>query len=109
MHKTFGASVELLLYPSDEFGGQELATEKVPAFVTSQSLPTNAPGCHLMAKVNTNGPNTDAVWKFAKEAFPGDVKWNFSGVFLFDKDGKCVERHDAGSSMPAEATLRSLL
>ena len=33
--------------------------------------------------------------KVGKEAFPGDVAWNFAGIFLFDGDGKCVGRYDA--------------
>eukprot|EP00966_Prymnesium_polylepis_P150477 3475891-Prymnesium_polylepis.1 len=106
---TFGDKVELLLYPSDEFGGQELPADKVGAFVTAQSLPVNAPGCHLMAKVNTNGTNTDPVWQFAKSQHAGDVKWNFEGMFLFDKDGKCVERFDGRRAMPDDAKLRAML
>ena len=106
-HKSLGPSVELLLFPSDEFGGQELPAAKVPAFVSSQGLPVNAPGCRLFAKVNTNGPSMHPVYKLCKEAFPGDVRWNFASSFLFDKEGKCVKRYD--QSMPDEAALRALL
>lgn len=65
-------TAELLIYPSDEFGGQELPTADIPAFVKKAGLPVNADGCRLMAKVNTNGAATDPVWSFAKAAFPGD-------------------------------------
>ena len=98
----------MLIFPSDEFGGQELPAEQIPAFVESKGLPTNAPGCHLMAKVNTNGPETHPVWALAKETFPGDVKWNFDGIFVFDKEGTPVARASA-KSPPSEESLRSLL
>ena len=49
----------------------------------------------LLAKGFVNGPKADPIWAVAKAAFPGDVEWNFSGVFLFDKNGICVGRYDA--------------
>ena len=98
-----------MLYPSDQFGGQELPEAQIPAFAESQGVPSNASGAHLMAKVNVNGPDTDPVWHYAKLAFPGDVKWNFAGLFLFDKAGKCVQRYDGMKTAPDEATIRSML
>uniref|UniRef100_A0A7S3AI03 Glutathione peroxidase n=1 Tax=Haptolina ericina TaxID=156174 RepID=A0A7S3AI03_9EUKA len=105
----YGSSVELLLYPSDEFGGQELPSEKIPAFCTGKGVPVNQPGSHLMAKVQVNGSSADPVWQFAKAAFPGDVPWNFAGMFLFDKEGNCVQRYDGRRAAPDETTLRSYL
>jgi len=43
-----------------------------------------------MAKVEVNGNNP--IWNLAKAAFPGPVKWNFGGIFLFDKQGLPVLR-----------------
>ena len=40
-----------------------------------------------MDKVCVNGPDAHPAWTLAKEAFPGDVTWNFAGIFLFDGDG----------------------
>ena len=93
MHQTYGPRLELLIYPSDEFGGQELPEGQVPDFCESKGVPTNAPGCHLMRKTNVNGPSANAVWAFAKTTFPGEIKWNFAGIFLFDKAGGVVSRH----------------
>lgn len=89
--------MELLAFPSDEFGGQELACEKIPAFVEGKGLPLDAPGFHVMDKVQTNGPNASPIWRLAKEAFPGDITWNFAGIFVFDKEGTCVARHSVRS------------
>jgi len=86
-----------------------LPEDQVAAFATKQGVPPNTSGSHLMAKVNVNGPKIDAVWQFAKMAFPGDIKWNFEGMFLFDKSGKCVERFDGRRAFPDEAKLRSML
>ena len=72
-------------------------------------MPSNAAGAHLMAKVQLNGPDADPVWQFAKMAFPGEVKWNFAGLFLFDKAGKCVQRFDGLKTAPDEAMIRSML
>ena len=37
-HKLHGAGLSIVLYPSDEFGGQELPAAKIPGFV-SKYLP----------------------------------------------------------------------
>mmetsp|Transcript_8682 Transcript_8682/g.26708 ORF Transcript_8682/g.26708 Transcript_8682/m.26708 type:complete len:105 (+) Transcript_8682:336-650(+) len=83
----------MLLFPSDEFGGQELPSDQVPGFVAQQGLPTDGGGVTLMAKVKTNGPSTDPLWKMAKSSFPGDVNWNFDAIFLFDGSGSPVGRY----------------
>ena len=69
-HERFADKIEILLYPSDEFGGQELPTQQIPSFVAGKGLPTDGGGCTLMAKVKVNGPASDPVWSFAKEKFP---------------------------------------
>jgi len=132
--EAYGPALELLLYPSDEFGGQELPEDKVADFCSGKKVPVNEPGSgsHLMAKARcrassclaprvvrktrrrspqgkVNGPEADPVWKFAKSVFPGDVTWNFKGMFLFDKAGACVKRYDGHKGGPDDATLRSML
>mmetsp|Transcript_36761 Transcript_36761/g.77475 ORF Transcript_36761/g.77475 Transcript_36761/m.77475 type:complete len:112 (-) Transcript_36761:316-651(-) len=108
LHTKFGPGLEILLFPSDEFGGQELPSEKIPAFVEKQGLPLDAPGCHVMAKVKTNGPNASPIWSLAKESFPGDVTWNFAAIFLFDKEGNCVARKSIRTP-PTESDIQALL
>jgi len=84
-----------LLYPSDEFGKQELPSAQIPDFVKAQGLPTDGGGCTLMQKVRVNGAAADPVWQEAKMRFPGDVSWNFAGIFTFDAKGKVTGRFDA--------------
>jgi glutathione peroxidase-family protein len=105
----YGDALEILLYPSDEFGRQELPSEQIPAFVTKKGLPTDGGGCTLMAKVHVNGESSDPLWTFAKEAFPGDVSWNFAAIFVFDKNGVAVGRFSARELPAIEEALRKAM
>ena len=93
MHKQFGPRLEILIFPSDEFGAQELPENQVCSFAESKGVPGDAPGCHVLAKAEVNGPQAHPVWQLAKKAYPGEVKWNFDGIFLFDKSGAVASRH----------------
>lgn len=99
-HKQHADSLEILLFPSDEFGGQEKPTPEIAPFVKGYGLPTDGDGCHLMAKVKTNGADADPIWQFAKTAHPGNVGWNFGAWFLFGKDGEPLGRW-GGRELPA--------
>jgi len=81
----------------------------VPDFVRSQGLPTEGQGCTLMSKVSVNGAKADPVWTFAKEAFPGDVQWNFHGIFLFNGEGKAVGRYTPQETSKLDTRLRVLV
>ena len=43
-------------------------------------------GVQIMAKVAVNGEDEHPLFALAKEAFPGEVTWNFNGIFVFDKE-----------------------
>lgn len=92
-------NVEILLFPSDEFGGQELPSEEIAPFLKgfklTKDLPLDGDGCRLMQKTTVNGDDAHPVFQLGKEAFPGDVAWNFAGIFLFDGEGTCIGRYDA--------------
>lgn len=62
-----------------------------------------------MAKVDVNGPHEDPVFSFAKTVFPGEIGWNFDGLFIFDAAGQPVGRFHRGSLFVADSTLRALL
>ena len=94
-HRRHGARLGILLYPSDEFGEQELPSAQIPG-VVSQYLPLEAEGVHLMAKVAVNGEHADPVWSWLTTGpFPGEVGWNFDAVFLLDAAGVPVGRYNA--------------
>ena len=91
--------LEILLFPSDEFGGQELPSAEIAPFLKgfklTKALPLDGDGCRLMAKVCVNGDEAHPVFTLGKESFPGDVAWNFMGIFLFDAEGACIGRYDS--------------
>ena len=81
--------------------GRVIALQGLLGLVSKMSL--------LMQKVNVNGPAADPVFKLAKSAFPGDISWNFAGIFIFDKNGKPVGRFSARELSKVEATLDALV
>ena len=94
--------LEILLFPSDEFGGQELPSAEIAPFLQGFKLTKDLPldgngGCRLMEKVMVNGDDTHPVFALGKETYPGDIAWNFAGIFHFDAAGDCVGRYDAKS------------
>jgi len=109
-HNKYGTQLELLLFPSDEFGGQELPTEKIGAFVEKMGLPIAVgSGVTLMAKVKTNGDAADPVWKSLKAAYPGDVRWNFAAIFVCDANGVPVGRFTSKQLPEVHAAIAALL
>lgn len=62
-----------------------------------------------MDKVQVNGDDAHPLWKLAKEAFPGEITWNFAGIFLFDGEGACVGRYSARELGDCDAKLAELL
>jgi len=40
-----------------------------------------------MTKVNVNGKDTHPIFTWLKKAFPGDIGWNFTGVWVIGPDG----------------------
>jgi len=109
-HAQFGDALAILLFPSDEFGQQELESSQVGPFISSTyGLPTASMGCTLMAKVPVNGPDAHPVWKFAKTAFPGEVRWNFAAWFVFDREGAPAGRYEINQLHEVELVLSRLI
>lgn len=108
MHNAFGEKLEILLFPCDQFGGQELPEKQAAEFCVKKGLPNNAPGSRMFAKSNVNGPSTHPLWALAKETFPGDVEWNFDGIVIFDKEGVPNSRTSIGSP-PTKEQISALM
>ena len=88
--------LEILCFPSDEFGGQEIAAGEIQKFVDEKFGFRGT----MMAKVKTNGGGASPVWKFLKEQSgdTADVRWNFACKFIIDKQGNVVERNGDGAA-----------
>ena len=46
----------------------------------------------LLEKTDVNGPNTHPVFSYLKQVYPGDVTWNFHGLFVINEQGIPIRR-----------------
>ena len=83
----------MLAFPCNQFGNQEPGSnEEIREFATSK-YDANFP---MFAKIEVNGDGAAPLYKWLKEAQPGDgetadVTWNFE-KFLVDRSGEVVAR-----------------
>lgn len=81
-HKGFS----VIGFPCNQFGKQEPGSEaEIKDFCTTH-FSVDFP---MMSKIDVNGENRDAVYKFL--AGDEDITWNFE-KFLVGKDGKLIQR-----------------
>jgi glutathione peroxidase len=107
--------LEVLGFPSNQFGGQEpLSNEEIQEFC-SANFDVSFP---VFAKVDVNGDDAHPLWSYLRAADPGDftaetapglydhivrmkpetigtdeVKWNFT-KFLIGRDGEVIRRYE---------------
>ena len=104
-------NLQIFLWPSDEFGAEELPSGEIPAFVKKYGLSTDGEErCTIMEKAKTNGAGAHPVWKLVKQANPGEVEWNFAAWCVFDGEGKLVGRFGMRelSRKVVESAIRAL-
>lgn len=131
LYEKYGSrGFEILDFPSNQFLGQAPGSdEEIQSFCTL-NYGTKFP---RFSKIDVNGENTAALFKYLKEALPedkvnaeaeeflgkikdltpfkapGEIKWNF-GKFLIDKDGSPVDRYSPGYSPESlEKDIEALL
>ena len=46
----------------------------------------------LLEKTDVNGPHAHPVFAYLKTVYPGDVTWNFHGLFVINEDGIPIRR-----------------
>mmetsp|Transcript_24623 Transcript_24623/g.34413 ORF Transcript_24623/g.34413 Transcript_24623/m.34413 type:complete len:120 (-) Transcript_24623:642-1001(-) len=81
--------LEILAFPSNQFGSQEPGSpSEIRNFVDGYGVQFP-----MMDKVDVNGAQTSPVYKFLK-GDGGDIMWNFATKFLVDKEGKTLTRFD---------------
>ncbi len=84
----------ILGFPSNQFNEQEPASNnEIKFFCTS----TYKVDFDMFAKIDVNGENTSALYKYLKKEATGflwteSIKWNFT-KFLVDKNGKVIKRY----------------
>lgn len=89
--------LQILAFPSNEFGGQEpyddatiQANAANPESKTFATFP-------VFNKIHVNGATADPLYKYLNTAAPGllgttFIKWNFA-KYLCDKDGHVLHRY----------------
>jgi glutathione peroxidase len=88
-------------YPCNQFGAQDPGSNGQIAEFCELNYGVSFP---MMAKVQVNGGEADALWKWLKTEAPGAlgseaVKWNFT-KFLVGRDGQVLGRY-APNTEPA--------
>jgi len=78
-----------VLWPSDEFGNEELPSDQIAAFVGRYGLSADGEArCTVMAKAKVGGAGAHPMWQAIVAALPGrPVDWNFAAWVLFDGTG----------------------
>jgi glutathione peroxidase-family protein len=77
--------LEMLAYPSQQFGAQEYKTdEEVLSFATAKGFEGT-----VMSTGDVKGDSARESWRFFyQETDAQEPTWNFKGKFLVSKDGK---------------------
>jgi glutathione peroxidase len=83
--------LEILAFPSNDFGGQELETNKEIATFCYTRYAVDFP---LFAKTKVRGKNKHSLYKYLTEEspYPGEVRWNFE-KYLVDREGAVIARY----------------
>eukprot|EP00808_Paulinella_micropora_P002536 g78971.t1 len=76
--------LSIFAFPSLEFGEQEFEDpEDIKAFVAGFEGTTFP----LFKTIKVNGDQADPVYKYLKQTYPEDIKWNFDSTFLINRQG----------------------
>lgn len=99
--KYSGKGFTVLGFPCNQFGNQDPGNdEEIKSFCTLNYGVTFP----LFSKIEVNGKNEHALYKFMKSKSSGffskNIKWNFT-KFLIDKEGNVIKRF-APSTKPKE-------
>jgi glutathione peroxidase len=89
-----GKGLEVLGFPSNDFGAQEPGTNQDIKEFCSREYGVTFP---MFDKLHVKGPEQHPLYTAltGKESrLPGEVKWNF-GKFVIGRDGKLLKRFDS--------------
>jgi glutathione peroxidase len=88
------SGLEVLGFPSNQFGGQEPGSEEQIAQFCEINYGVTFP---MFAKVDVKGDDAHPLFQYVSKEAPGilgskSIKWNFT-KFLVDRDGNVVKRY----------------
>src|SRR5512137_1476480 len=98
-----GRGLEVLAFPSNDFGGQEPGTNEEIRTFCERRYRTTFP---LFAKIPVKGPKADPLYRYLTTlpVHGGEVTWNFN-KFLVDPSGKVVAHLDSAVE-PTSAEMK---
>jgi glutathione peroxidase len=90
-NSTNSIRLEILAFPSKDFGGQELETNEAIATFCYTRYSVDFP---LFAKTKIRGENKHPLYRYLteKSPFTGEVRWNFE-KYLVDRKGSVIARY----------------
>jgi len=101
----------ILAFPCNQFGKQESGTDEEILSFCQLTYDVTFP---IFSKIEVNGKNEHALYKFLKEQKAGllgtkNIKWNFT-KFLVNKNGKVVQRFASKTTpLNIEKKIKELL
>ena len=109
LHAELGASgLEILAFPCNQFGNQEpQAARDVEARRIRKRYGV---AFHVMAKVDVNGPNSHAVFRYLKHKTPKvpRIGWNFGVYYVVGRDGYARAFPDTSPALLSDAIRAEL-
>ncbi|NJL43129.1 MAG: glutathione peroxidase [Pseudanabaena sp. RU_4_16] len=96
-----GKGLEVLGFPSNDFGAQEPGTEAQIKQFCSTKYDVSF---DMFSKVKVTGAEKAGIYKYLTEATGNEVQWNFN-KFLVNKEGKVVKYY-ASSVAPDSPELK---
>ena len=108
LHAELGASgLEILAFPCNQFGNQEpQAARDVEARIRKRY----GVAFHVMAKVDVNGPNSHAVFRYLKHKTPKVplISWNFGVYYVVGRDGcTLIQEQTLNCAWPAPKSQKN--
>lgn len=90
--------MEILAFPSQEFGRQEYGTDaEIQAFADKKNFPGT-----LLKLGKVTGDAAPELWKYMKaQTRASDPNWNFRGKFLVSKTGEVSVPTDVEADIEA--------
>jgi len=96
----------ILAFPCNQFMSQEPGDAKDIRDFAVNNFHATFP---LFTKADVNGPNTQPVVTYLKAVYPGDVTWNFEGMFLINEDGIPIGRFQTQKYPVVDAAIKQAL
>lgn len=95
-----GEGLAVVGFPCNQFGAQEPGTPEEIAEFCDINYSVTFP---LSEKIDVNGADQHAIYKWLQENFPGDIEWNFE-KFLIGRSGEVIKRYPPQTA-PDDAVL----